>query len=268
MTTVVTIPAQMSTDGSVHVYSDDSDPITGLDGGGHVYRLVPLFADAVSLANHVASLASSVANSPSTSSTSSTSLTIGLGSKTLTLNELTKTYFVGQTINISDSTGTNVMVGQVTAFTQATGSLTVNVRAVIGSGTISAWTISLSGFMAGNLIFPQEITNVGYLEVPQKIITADYTLILTDSGKQIYHPSTDAVARTVTIPTNTTTAFPIGTGVTIINETSQQLTVTTADTLVMAGSGTTGNRSIAQYGVATILKVGATRWFISGNGVI
>ena len=40
-------------------------------------------------------------------------------------------------------------------------------------------------------------------------------------------------------------------------------------TLVLAGTGaaTTGTRTLAQGAVATILKVGTDRWYISGAGV-
>jgi hypothetical protein len=48
MTTTVVIPATMSYDGTQHTYTDDSDPLTGLDGGGHVDRMVPLVKDIVS----------------------------------------------------------------------------------------------------------------------------------------------------------------------------------------------------------------------------
>jgi hypothetical protein len=53
MTITVTVPATMSSDGLVHTYTDDSDPNTGLDGGGHVSRLVPLILDSVSVASYV-----------------------------------------------------------------------------------------------------------------------------------------------------------------------------------------------------------------------
>lgn len=108
----------------------------------------------------------------------------------------------------------------------------------------------------------------GLPPVPQNSQSAAYTLVLADAGKQIYHPSSDANARTFTIPANSSVAFPIGTQVMFINETSQVVTIAiTTDTLVLAGAGTTGSRSLAQNGVATAIKVGATRWFISGTGV-
>jgi hypothetical protein len=109
---------------------------------------------------------------------------------------------------------------------------------------------------------------VGYKNIPQNSQSAAYALVLADAGKHIYHPSTDANARTFTIPANASVAFPIGTAVTFINDTSQVVSIAiTTDTLVLSPAGTTGTRSLAQYGVATAIKVTSTRWIISGTGL-
>lgn len=77
--------------------------------------------------------------------TSSTSLTVGTGSKSLTI-ETGRSYVIGQFILIVSSTNNNVwMVGQVTAHNSSTGALTVNVTDTLGSGTIASWTIALTG---------------------------------------------------------------------------------------------------------------------------
>lgn len=109
---------------------------------------------------------------------------------------------------------------------------------------------------------------VGFRNVPQNSQSAAYTTVLADAGKHIYHPSSDANARTFTIAANASVAYPVGTSITFVNETSQVVTIAiTSDTLVLAGTGTTGSRSLAQYGVATALKVGTTRWIINGTGL-
>jgi len=41
----------------------------------------------------------------------------------------------------------------------------------------------------------------------------------------------------------------------------------TSDTMYLAGTGTTGSRSLAQYGMATAIKMTSTTWIISGNGL-
>ena len=109
---------------------------------------------------------------------------------------------------------------------------------------------------------------VGFRNVPINSQSAAYTAVLADSGKAILHPSTDANARTFTIDSNATVAYALGTVLTFINMTSQVVTIAiTSDTLYLAGTGTTGSRSLAQYGMASAIKMTSTTWIISGNGV-
>lgn len=109
----------------------------------------------------------------------------------------------------------------------------------------------------------------GYKEIPQVSQSAAYTLVLNDGGKHIYHPSVDTTARTWTIPANASVAFPVGTAITFVNDTSAgAITISiTTDTLVLAGAGTTGSRTLAANGVATAIKITSTRWIISGSGL-
>jgi hypothetical protein len=109
---------------------------------------------------------------------------------------------------------------------------------------------------------------VGFLNIPQNSQSAAYTLVLADAGKHIFHPSTDANARTFTIPANSSVAYPIGTAITFINMTSQVVTIAiTTDTMYLSSAGTTGSRSLAQYGSATAIKMTSTTWLISGSGL-
>jgi hypothetical protein len=110
--------------------------------------------------------------------------------------------------------------------------------------------------------------SVGFKNIPQNSQSAAYTLVLADAGKHIFHPSGDANARTYTIPANSSVAYPIGTAVTFVNMTSQVVTIAiTSDTMYLAKDGTTGSRSLAQYGSATALKITSTTWLISGSAL-
>ena len=109
---------------------------------------------------------------------------------------------------------------------------------------------------------------VGFRNVPINSQSAAYTTVLADSGKAILHPSTDANARTFTIDSNANVAYPLGTVLTFINMTSQVVTIAiTSDTLYLAGTGTTGSRTLAQYGMASAIKMTSTTWIISGSGL-
>jgi hypothetical protein len=109
---------------------------------------------------------------------------------------------------------------------------------------------------------------VGFRNIPQNSQSAAYTLVLADSGKHILHPASDANARTFTIPANSSVAYPIGTAITFINMTSAVVTIAiTTDTMYLSSAGTTGSRSLAQYGSATAIKITSTNWLISGSGL-
>lgn len=111
--------------------------------------------------------------------------------------------------------------------------------------------------------------NAGFLEIPQNSKSANYTTVLSDSGKHIYHPSADTTARTWTIDSNANVAYPIGTAITFDNDTGAgviTLAINT-DTLVLLPTGATGSRTIAAGGQCTALKVTATRWHLTGVGV-
>ena len=123
------------------------------------------------------------------------------------------------------------------------------------SGTLSSCTVDGTN-------------SVGFRNVPINSQSAAYTTVLTDAGKAILHPSTDANARTFTIDSNANVAYALGTVLTFINMTSQVVTIAiTSDTLYLAGTGTTGSRSLAQYGMATAIKMTSTTWIISGSGL-
>ena len=110
--------------------------------------------------------------------------------------------------------------------------------------------------------------NIGYLNIPQNSQSAAYTLTLADSGKHIFHPADDANARTYTIPANSSVAYPIGTALTFINMTTQVVTIAiNTDTMYLSGTGTTGSRTLAQYGSASAIKITSTSWLVSGSGL-
>ena len=133
--------------------------------------------------------------------------------------------------------------------------LTTPVLGTPSSGTLSSCTVD--GTDA-----------VGFRNIPINSQSAAYTTILADSGKVIFHPSTDANARTFTIDSNANVAYPIGTAITFINMTAEVVTIAiTTDTMYLSAAGTTGSRSLAQYGSATAIKMTSTTWLISGSGL-
>jgi hypothetical protein len=105
--------------------------------------------------------------------------------------------------------------------------------------------------------------SIGYRGAPQNAQTAAYQLALVDNGKHI-----SITTGGITIPANSAAAFPIGATVVIFNNSgsSQSIAITT-DTLRQAGTTNTGTRTLANYGLATCVKVATTTWVITGAGL-
>lgn len=93
--------------------------------------------------------------------------------------------------------------------------------------------------------------------------SAAYTIALADRGKSI-----DTTAN-VTIPPNSSVAFPIGAVVAVTNTSASNISgiAGAGVTLRLAGTTTTGTRTIAPWGQATFRKVGSDVWLASGMGV-
>lgn len=116
--------------------------------------------------------------------------------------------------------------------------------------------------------FGGTMQNVGFREVPQNSQSVNYTCVLADSGKHILHPNGGGAGDTFTIPANASVAYAIGTVITFVNADSNAVTIAiTTDILTLAGTTSTGSRTLAQNGIATAIKVTATSWLISGTGL-
>jgi hypothetical protein len=105
----------------------------------------------------------------------------------------------------------------------------------------------------------------GYMGLPQNgATTGAYGIVAADAGTHIYSSAT----RTITIPANGAIAMPVGSTIVFIAGSGATVTIAiTTDTMLLAGAGTTGSRTLAPFGMATAVKITATSWIISGNGL-
>lgn len=102
--------------------------------------------------------------------------------------------------------------------------------------------------------------------------SAAYTLVLSDAGRTKRHPTTDSNARTLTIPLNATVPFPNNIFINVINEDSNDVTVTAtgaATTLLLDGTTPAdGDVTIGEGGIATFYYVGSDVWYAWGNNAV
>lgn len=98
----------------------------------------------------------SVIDNAGLSGTSTSSVAIGTGSKSFT-TQTGRAWKVGGWVTIADVANptTKVMNGQVTAYDPGTGALTVDVTAIVGSGTVSDWAITSAGRPGSNASIPK-----------------------------------------------------------------------------------------------------------------
>jgi hypothetical protein len=180
---------------------------------------------------------------------------------------------------ITDETGTGVLLfgtnpAITTSITTAsttfalinTTATTVNFAGAATTAlNIGASSAPITGF-AATATTSSTASSLGYLGIPQSATATTATLAIGDAGKHIY---VTTASQTITIPANSSVAYPIGTTIGFIagpSATTVTIAITT-DTMYLGGTGTTGSRTLAAYGMATAVKVAATTWFISGNGL-
>jgi len=165
--------------------------------------------------------------------------------------------------------GNIIFVANTTAATStATGALRVYGGVGIGGNLYVGGIVTATTFVgsANPGTTSTTASALGYLGMPQLSTASNYTLVAGDQGRHIYITATGQV---ITIPANTAVAFPIGSTVAFIagpSATTVSIGITT-DTMYLGGSGTTGTRTLAAYGMATAVKVAATTWFINGSGL-
>ena len=133
-----------------------------------------------------------------------------------------------------------------------------------GTGKVNVTSdLSVSGNVTGNTAGFE----IGYKDIPQNYTNTSFTIALTDRGKHIY--TANGTSQTITIANNASVAFPVGTAISIVSQGAGTITVARGAgvSLYLAANSTSADRTIATYGMATLLKVATDTWFINGAGV-
>jgi hypothetical protein len=95
-----------------------------------------------------------------------------------------------------------------------------------------------------------------------------YTFVLADADNKLVTAS-NASAQTYSIPTNATTAFPVGTQINLIQIGAGQVTVQAATsgttTVVSTGATAATPKCRAQYSALTLIKRDTDSWYVIGD---
>lgn len=109
--------------------------------------------------------------------------------------------------------------------------------------------------------------DIGYKDIPQVSLSSNVVPDLTVAGKHYY--STTAGNLEITLPSNANVGFNVGSSFDVVLQAAGNIIIGTQSgvTLYLAGNSTSGNRVVASYGKANLLKVDTDTWFIDGTGV-
>lgn len=141
----VTIPGTLG--GSGTPFSDGTGAFGMASGNGYGYKtyLIPMLSEVIAACSAAVVAGNTAVNAPGAAGTSTTSMTIGTGTQTFT-TQTGKAWQVGQPAMIaSTASPLNWMAGTITAYNTSTGAMTVVTARASGTGTFTAWTVSLTG---------------------------------------------------------------------------------------------------------------------------
>jgi hypothetical protein len=126
--------------------------------------------------------------------------------------------------------------------------------------------MAISGFptVTGQVLTSSTMNALTQFDVVTQ--TADYTATTNDNYQEIFLMN-KATAIAFKIPTNATTAFPIGTVLTVLNIGVGVCTisaVTPGTTTVLSAGAVAASPTLAQYKSAACIKTGADAWYVVG----
>ena len=169
------------------------------------------------------------------------------------------------TINALDDIG-NVTVPSPTSgdFLKYDGSAWVNQSGVVttsGTGVVTS-TMIADGTIVNADVSATAAIDLGKLaDVSTNAQTASYTLVLADKNKVV--EMNVGSANTLTVPLNSSQAFPVGSQINILQTGSGQTTITATGGVTI--NATPGLKMRAQWSYATLIKRATDTWVLVGD---
>jgi hypothetical protein len=226
--------------------------------------------------NFQANVITAALSGQATSALTAATVTAGTQTAITAVGTLTSLAVTGNATagNVTSSTGTiTAATGQFTNINNSLQTVSANIGAfhtyantALGSlatganANVAAYLTTATGnITAGNISDSSGLLR----SIPQNSKNTGYTLQSTDNGQMI-----NITTGNVTVPAGVFNS-PFGQTVSIYNNqtTSNAIVQGSGVTLRLAGTLSTGNRTLARYGVATMVCVAANTFVISGAGL-
>lgn len=153
--------------------------------------------------------------------------------------------------------------------TAATDDTTVDAH--IADATDAHDASAISNVAAGDIVATDVQAAINELDTEKSAVTrtinaqtgTTYTLVLGDQGDIV--TMSNASAQTLTVPTNASVAFAVGTQVDI-SQIGAGVTSVAGDTGVTVNGVSAGTGALsAQYGSVTLVKLATNTWLMTGN---
>ena len=151
---------------------------------------------------------------------------------------------------VADVYVSSISAGTGTTITTSTGAVTMYIGQAVG--TNNDVTFNSVRDVAGNL-----------RSIPIRSTGTSYTLTSADNGQVV-----SITTGSVTVPANEF-ASPYGQTISIYNNTVTTMSILAGAnvTLRLAGTLSTGTRTLARYGIASVMAVSSNTFVISGAGL-
>jgi hypothetical protein len=167
---------------------------------------------------------------------------------------------------IGQTAANRVEVANITVANGVTATKFTTAGTVAATGNITGGNILTAGLISvtGNVTGGNILDSKGDVRsIPVNTKNTGYTLEATDAGKII-----NMTTGNVTVPAGVF-ATPFGQAITIYNDqnASNAIVQGSGVTMRLAGTTATGNRTLARYGLATVVCVSANTFVISGAGL-
>jgi hypothetical protein len=131
----------------------------------------------------------------------------------------------------------------------------------IGSGKVTSAMILDGTIVNADISASAAIDRGKIADVSTSAQTASYTLVLADKNKVV--EMSVATANTLTVPPNSSVAFPVGTQINVLQTGAGQCTITPGAAVTV--NGTPGLKVRTQWSYVTLIKRATDTWVVVGD---